>query len=85
MLTAQQARNLKETMQKQYVEVEIYKILKDIAERAIDPRDKNYVYVDLDYVDEKVDYVVSRLRDLGYKVEVDKYAEDRYSSLTVSF
>jgi hypothetical protein len=85
MLTASQARELQVALQKQHVEVELYNILKDVAERAIDTKARNYVYVDVDYVDEKVDYLVKRLISLGYKVEMSKYPEDGYTSLTVRF
>jgi len=85
MLTANQARALRDAMTKQHVEVDLYKILKDIAEQAIDPKSRNYIYADIDYVDEKVDLIVNRLRGMGYEVEVSKYPEDRYSSLTVRF
>lgn len=85
MLTANQVRALKEALQKQAAEVELYKILVDIAEDAISLRSRGYVYCDLDYVDERVNLIVDRLRYMGYTVQVDKYPEDGYSSLTIRF
>jgi hypothetical protein len=86
MLTAQQARQLKDSMQKQQVEVVIYNILKDIAERAIDPDGRNYIYSEVDFVDEKrVDFVVNKLSNLGYTVEATTHTEDGYTDLTVRF
>lgn len=72
-------------MVKQHVETVLFKVLQDVAETALNPNGRDYVYVDVDYVDERVDFLVNRLVGLGYKIEVSKYPEDRYSSLTITF
>jgi len=85
MLTAQQARDLRDALAKQSVEAELYKILQNVAEEAISAKPRSYVYTDLDFTDIKVDYIVNRLHGMGYVVECNKYPEDGYSSLTIRF
>jgi len=85
MLTANQVRSIKESLRLQGVEVDLYKILKDIAEDAICDRSRGYVYADLEYSDERVDMLVNKIQFLGYRVEASKYPEDSYSSLTIKF
>jgi transcriptional regulator CtsR len=85
MLTAKQARDLKSSLMKQHSEVQIYKILKSVAEEAIEPNSRSYVSADFDHVDSEVDYIAERLSSMGYSVEVEKYPEDGCSSLTVRF
>lgn len=85
MLKAAQAHLLREAMQRQAVEADLYKILQRVAEKAIDPNANNSVTHDLEYADDRVKHISSKLTELGYVVHVSTDMEYRCTSLTVQF
>lgn len=83
MLTAKQAKELQLAMQQQEAEATVFSILKDVAERAIDPKDRSYIYYDLAFIGTRANLVINKLKELGYVVESSQDKEYEETSLTV--
>jgi len=85
MLTATMARELRDTIQKQSVRVELYKVMAEIAEKAINPDGRDFVYIIIGFADDRVNTLIEQLKVLGYGVEATIHKDEQYAALTIKF